>query len=300
MVRIDADAIPGYAASLPRERLSLPTMDPAIHYLNHGADTLAFFLTLDSVNFGPGFFPDILADTQRSGYRCIATALTTRFNGFGPLIPRQLRYLRPWQCAAIFGLNFSNPDAKELVELFTEALNDLGAYVEESFEGDFAKLVVSAEGSAEHLVEVLAQMPLFQDVASLNGVEVPFYKRAQLAVIDLYIAFEGKGAGTFRDLDVLTACADNLVPHVLKLDGILAFEPDLDGRIERGEPIAAGSVEEVEIRAAAVHACELIVEELRRGGEQVNAMMLDNFLWHRGQEPKYRARPRHRTRTAFY
>jgi hypothetical protein len=29
-------------------------------------------------------------------------------------------------------------------------------------------------------------------------------------------------------------------------------------------------------------------------------MMLDNFLWHRGQEPAYRARPRHLTRTVFY
>jgi hypothetical protein len=87
---------------------------------------------------------------------------------------------------------------------------------------------------------------------------------------------------------------------VLRLDGVLHYQEELAIRIDRGEPLPAGSPEEVEIRACAVHAAELLVAELRRRGEKVNAMMLDNFLWHRGQEPFYRARPRHRTRTVFY
>ena len=53
--------------------------------------------------------------------------------------------------------------------------------------------------------------------------------------------------------------ADNLVPHVLRLDGVLWFDPELVARIERGELIEHGSPEEVEIRACAVHAVELIV-----------------------------------------
>jgi hypothetical protein len=28
--------------------------------------------------------------------------------------------------------------------------------------------------------------------------------------------------------------------------------------------------------------------------------VLDMWLWHRGQEPRYKAIPRHRTRTVFY
>jgi hypothetical protein len=28
--------------------------------------------------------------------------------------------------------------------------------------------------------------------------------------------------------------------------------------------------------------------------------VLDAWLWNRGQEPRYKARPRHRTRTVFY
>jgi hypothetical protein len=29
-------------------------------------------------------------------------------------------------------------------------------------------------------------------------------------------------------------------------------------------------------------------------------MGLDYLLWNRGQQPEYKARPRHRTRTVFY
>ena len=52
--------------------------------------------------------------------------------------------------------------------------------------------------------------------------------------------------------------------------------------------------------AAAVHAGELLVAELRLSGRPVNALQLDNALWYRGQQPFYRRRPRHRTRTIFY
>ncbi len=50
--------------------------------------------------------------------------------------------------------------------------------------------------------------------------------------------------------------ADNLVPHVLRLDGVLWFDPELVARIEHEELIEHGSPEEVEIRACAVHAVE--------------------------------------------
>jgi hypothetical protein len=53
--------------------------------------------------------------------------------------------------------------------------------------------------------------------------------------------------------------------------------------------------EESEIRACAVHACELIAERLG-----VPPRVLDTWLWDRGQEPRYKAVPRHRTRTVFY
>jgi hypothetical protein len=98
----------------------------------------------------------------------------------------------------------------------------------------------------------------------------------------------------------LTIFADNLVPHVLRVDGILLYEEALAARIDSEQLIPPGSMEEVEIRACAVHAVELLTEELRSSGHNVTAMGLDYLLWNRGQQPYYKARPRHRTRTVFY
>jgi hypothetical protein len=117
-----------------------------------------------------------------------------------------------------------------------------------------------------------------------------FWKRAQIVPNDLALA----GIAEFADLDRLTIFADNLVPHVLRVDGVLAYDPALAARIDAGELLEPGP-EEREIRACAVHACELIAAELG-----VPPRVLDTWLWNRGQEPRYKALPRHRCRTVFY
>jgi hypothetical protein len=99
----------------------------------------------------------------------------------------------------------------------------------------------------------------------------------------------------FDDLDRLTIFADNLVPHVLRVDGVLRYDAELAAKIDAGELLEAGSPEEVEIRACAVHAGELIAARLA-----VPPRTLDGWLWNRGQAPRYKTRPRHRARTIFY
>jgi hypothetical protein len=71
-------------------------------------------------------------------------------------------------------------------------------------------------------------------------------------------------------------------------------------RIDREELLVAGSDEEVEIRAVAVHAAELLVAHLREAGHPATAMGLDQVLWNRSAEPRSKARPRHRARTRAY
>jgi hypothetical protein len=102
------------------------------------------------------------------------------------------------------------------------------------------------------------------------------------------------GIVRFRDLDRLTIFADNLVPHVLRCDGVLIYDPRLAQHVDAERPLRMGP-QEREIRAGAVHACELIAARLG-----VSAHTLDHWLWQRGQAPEYKARPRHRCRTVFY
>nr|MBC7245295.1 hypothetical protein [Chloroflexota bacterium] len=299
-VHINYDLLPSYAVSLPLEQVAQPQHDANSHFLGHGDDTVAFFLTLDTINFGSGYFPHLLKRPGMSGYFTIASALNNYFMMHGPFSAAELTQLTAVDCMQIFGQEPDNAPIRELMHLFATALNDLGRYLLHRFDGSFIQLINSAGASAERLVQLLTAMPFFNDVSSYDDLRVPFYKRAQLTAADLWIAFEGQGPGHFEDIEQLTMFADNLVPHVLRMDGILLYEDDLAARIDREELIPAGSAEEVEIRACAVHAVELMSMELRRHGHHVPPMKLDYLLWNRGQQPFYKAHPRHRTRTVYY
>jgi len=300
-VRVDNSALKDYARALPDAEMAAPKLDPSRHFLGRGADTAAFIVTLDSINFGSGWFPHLKKRPGLSGYFTVASALTDLFRAEGPLTPSRLAHLSGADCARVFGQDPESPLAYELMERFAAALNDLGRLLIDSYRGSFSTLIESAGNSAEQLVRLLNAMPFFDDVAACRGNRVPFYKRAQLTAADLALAFDAQGLGRFDDLGELTIFADNLVPHVLRMDGVLRYDQDLAARIDREELIPAGSVEEVEIRAGALHAVELMVAELRGAGRPTTAMSIDFLLWNRGQEPRYKlAKPRHRTHTVFY
>jgi hypothetical protein len=299
-IQINYDLIPSYAASLPLEKAGLPEHDPASHYLDGGDDTAAFFLTLNSINFGSGYFPHMNKRPGKSGYFTVAGCLKDRFKKQGPLSAEELARLTPADCARIFEQNPDRQPIGELMRLFAKALNDLGWYVQQDFNGNFTELIKAAGASAERLIKLLICMPYFYDVELYDGVKVPFYKRAQLAAADLSLAFKGRGLGRFDDLQALTIFADNLVPHVLRVDSILRYTKTLISRIDSGVLIPAGSAEEIEIRACALHAVEALKDELKAAGHRISSMELDFLLWNRGQQPAYKSIPRHRTRTVFY
>lgn len=299
-VTIVEERVGPYARELAEQPLERLQMDPRTHFLHRGEETVAFFLTLDTINFGSGYFPALIKPPDQSGYFTIAGALTERFRTRGAFSARQLAELTPTDCARLFGQEAGGPAALELMSLFADALRELGEGLLTQFDGRFSGILDAAENSAGKLTALLARFPSYRDTATYRGEEVPFYKRAQIAAADLHIAFGGEGAGRFNDIDRLTIFADNLVPHVLREDGLLRYGEDLAARIAAGAPLAAGGAEEVEIRACAVEAAERLLDELHRGGRPVNALQLDNFLWHRGQQAAYRATPRHRTLTRSY
>ena len=186
------------------------------------------------------------------------------------------------------------------MRFFASALNELGWYVQMDFGGSFTGLIEAAGASAERLIQLLVRMPSFRDIRLYDTIKVPFYKRAQLTAADLALAFKGQGLGRFDDLKHLTIFADNLVPHVLRVDNILVYPDALTSHIDAGNLIPAGSAEEIEIRACALHAAERIKDALNASGHAITSMELDFLLWNNGQQPTYKSIPRHRTRTIFY
>jgi hypothetical protein len=274
-VRIDHEAIPAYAARLPAEPPE-PAPDLDTDDLEARA---AFSLQLDAVNFGSGWFPTLKKPAGLSGYRTVEAGLREH----GPFTREELTHMTPGRIAAVMG----QEPGHELMALFARALNELGERVD-----SFAGFAARGQGSAVRLAEELATWPMWRDVSSYEGREIPFFKRAQIAPFDLHL----QGIAPARDVDRLTIFADNLVPHVLRLDGVLTFERRLLSRIEAGELLEHGSPEEVEIRAAAIHATELLVA----AHGDTTAGAADNWLWNRGAGERYKAAPRHRSRTTAY
>jgi len=297
-VRIDAAALAGRVAAYG-DAVPCAGADPAHHRLGDADATLAYVLILDAINFGSGWFPHLRKRPGLSGYFTVATCLRERFERAGPWSAAELRGLDADACAALLGQE-GRPAVRPLLELFARSLRDLGGLVGERHGGRFAGVVEAAGGSAARLVTELCRMPLYRDVAQYAGFTVSFYKRAQITAADLAAAFEGEGPGRFHDLDRLTLFADNLVPHVLRRDGVLVYADALAARVDREELLPEGSPEEVEIRAVAVHAVERMVEALRARGIPATASGLDHALWSRGHTPEMKAHPRHRTRSAFY
>jgi len=278
-VRIVEAAIEPYARTLEPEAPPTPDLDGASL-----EERAAFSLTLNAINFGSGWFPTLRKPAGRSGFRTIEAALRAR----GPWTASELASIGTPEVATTFGQD----PRHELMALFTRALRELGERITVEYFGRFLGLVRSAEGSAERLAETLATWPTWHDVSGYDGLRVPFFKRAQIAAGDLALA----GVAPAGDLDRLTLFADNLVPHVLRLDGVLEFDDRLVRRIEDGLLLEHGSPEEVEIRACALHAVELLVA----AHGDTTAAVVDNVLWTRGALPRYKARPRHRARTTAY
>jgi hypothetical protein len=270
-VRIDLDALQAL------EPGPSPELDPQRHYLEGpAADVADYLLVLDAINFGSGWFPTLRKRVGSSGYFTVAWALADRWRAGAGWTSAQLRAMRTEEVADTLGQARDH----ELMALFAQALRELGRFLGPRRALD---VVADARGSAQRLAELLSTgMTMWHD----DG----FYKRAQIAGSDLALG----GVAEFGDLDALTIFADNLVPHVLRCEGVLVYDERLAAHIDAGRLVRPGP-QEREIRGCAVHACALMAE--RTGMTERD---IDNALWYRGQRPEYKARPRHRTRTVYY
>jgi hypothetical protein len=256
-VRIDLDA--------PIELDGIVGLDPELHFLEGSPDDVArYVLILDTINFGSGYFGELETSTD-----AITERLTAHARADGPWTAAQLHAIQAPAVADALGLEPSH----RLTHLYAEALNQLGAWLPDH----------PLPRTADALARSLTEMPFFAD----HG----FYKRAQITANDLHLA----QVVDFPDVDRLTIFADNLVPHVLRLDGVLIYDDALAHAVDTERELPAGEVFEREIRATAVHACELLAQKAA-----VPARILDNWLWNRGQHPPYSERPAHITKTVFY
>lgn len=281
LVTIDAAALAGFAE--PIARLLPRKMRHTPHHLaSDYRATTAYFLILDALNFGSGFFAHYRPYRGEQGYYALATALRDWFLAEGTPDPRMLRAIDTATVARILGQDPADAAMARFLAWAAEALRELGTFVDDQLEGYYANLLALGRLEADAMVAQLVRMPMFRDMSLLDGEEVWLLKRAQIFVHDLAIAGAERGLFEITGLDRLTVFADNMLPYVLETNGVLRYDPDLSRRIGAGELLEPGSRAEIELRAVTVHACELLRRALVANGYAITARDLDFALWNCG------------------
>jgi len=268
------------------------------HLLGKGEDTLAYFLILDAVNFGSGFFEYLRPYKGETGYFALAAAIRDWFVGDGVPDARRLTSITADAAGRILGQDRSQP-LEPFLQWVATALGECGHFLERDLNGKYGNLLDLSQYSAPGMVERLCRMPGFRDIAQVDGQPVYILKRAQIFVHDYAIAAAEEGGREICDLDKLTIFSDNMIPFVLERCGVLRYVPELAGRIASGV-LERGERAEVEIRANAVWACELICRELRAQGHDVTARELDYALWNWGESIRDDGLRPHLCRTPWY
>lgn len=136
----------------------------------------------------------------------------------------------------------------------------------------------------------------FKDETNYNGVNVYFYKRAQLLVSDV-LHVRKMLENIEVDYSNLMGCADYKIPQVMNALGMLEYEYDLEYKLARKEELEEDSIEEIEIRANDLVVIDYIYEKLNR---EVCRMDINDYIWLLGQDKSKINKNYHRTRTIRY
>ena len=198
---------------------------------------------------------------------------------------------------------------EERARMLREVFNVISLY----FNNSCREFIKKCNKNAVQLVKnIIDNFCCFRDQAIYNGEQVFFYKRAQILVSDLYIAYKDLIKVTGKNeinevldfgtsINNLTMFADYRVPQILREMEILEYSKQLSEKIDNKVELLHGSIEEIEIRAATIISVEKIKNKLIEAGmKNVLSIEIDIYLWENGEKIKDKAKPHHRTLSIFY
>lgn len=267
-------------------------------------EKIAFLFVFNSISFGywgsPKWSVSLEGNMPQRGtlylFHCLRKAVA---EGKPILNPEYLATMRKEELAGILKGTSEIP----LLETRYDSLRYLG-FTTADWGGKFSKYLEVARGDAMSLLQVICDLISFWDTATYHGssgdrIPVFFYKRAQLLVSDIHAVFGGKGYGHLARTRELTACADYILPMVLRHHGILVYDNALAEKVDGEVEIPRESDEEIEIRANTILAVELLKKELLGRFPGITSMQLNDYLWLSGAEVPENVK-HHLTRTVAY
>ena len=273
--------------------------DPARTFRKNVKDTIEFVCFLNAANFGSGYEKDLLKEKSISSETHFYAALTGALNLFvqdhGLPNCHTLMNADIDLYARMFGLSLNHTHARELLSLYQKSYQGYASYLDSHFDRDVYNLYQQSDGSARQFIENLAAIPSYNDVAEYKSEPVYFYKRAQITAADLFFALEGYHEA-FVDINQLTAFADPALSQMLHYFGVLDYRPQLADKINSHIMLDPGSEEEIEIRAATIHA----IEKIKGYYPFWRVIDIDDILWRLSVSLNLSHVPRHYTKTIFY
>jgi hypothetical protein len=165
---------------------------------------------------------------------------------------------------------------------------------------------------------------------------IHFYKRAQIAVADIWAAL-GRNPSTdvtsktssellrccqFTDMATITTFPDYRVPQILRHVHVMNYKDDLAQKVDNQVELEKGCSDEISIRAGTVVAVDNLAVKVKEQlgtialnsvgkeaegnlqtlADDVSAVTLDWYLWQQGEklDRQNLLQPHHRVRTTFY
>lgn len=272
------------------------------HFIGEPESTVGYFLVLDALNFGSGFFEHLAPYNGEHGYYAVASALRDWIHREGAPSPQTLKSITPDELFELMGQP-KRPMLTQLIDWFTRALRELGQFTQDRLGGRYENLLIRADYGAPDMVALLCEMPMFRDIGLYEGEDVYFLKRAQICVQDIAIASAEPGLSGLRvrGLEQLTVFADNMLPFILEAEGVLSYTDVLSHQTQAGEDLGMGSPAELELRANSIVACELLRQTLEKQGVATTAREIDFALWNLGdRRASASAKRLHVCRSYFY
>jgi hypothetical protein len=300
-VSIGQDAIVAFCGAIARDsQFQFPEWETGYHFVDGGELTIAYIFVLDTINFcfwGDPKWRRPYNGQYLDGYWALAAALTQEVQGNPNFLDAsKLATLD----AAVLGRVLDGKPTIPLLEERAVNLRELGRWIAERFHGRFSNVLEAISFDAIELVRLLVgELSSFRDEAVYKGRGIRFYKRAQILAADLYGAFQGKGWGKLSRVQELTAFADYKVPQILRHYGILRYSETLAAKVDNFIELEAGASEEVEIRASAIWAVELMRQQLGKAQIDIPSHRIDWLLWSNSQSNRDMG-PHHRILTVYY
>lgn len=299
-VSIDEDAISLWAKAASPAALK-PSGHDLLSQLAGSQEKLAnLVLLIDALNFCFWSSDPLRFDWRGRTYE--------RFNAMFVSLMLAARYEPGWYDPR-FWLEVESDEIRQvlggkgellLMDERERIIRETGRILIERFDGKFIHAIESVSNRAWPLaVLLMTEFDSFRDVANYRGRVVYFMKRAQIAALDISMAWQTHEYAPLSGLEELTAFADYRIPQALRHLGILKMTEPLAGRVDAEEELAPGSEEEIEIRAASIQAVDRMVRALSKQGKRSSAWQLDWYLWDLSHAEDVAAR-HHRTRTVYY